>query len=233
MIAEPLRINRRYDRKRIEELLGRSGCRLSTRSAARRSFPAASGSASRSPARWRFGPEIMILDEAVSALDVSIQAQVINLSQATCSGKLGLVVSVHLPRPVGGPSHLRSRGGHVSRQDGRDRRSREQVFAAPAHPYTQALLSAVPNPSRASRDRIVLKGDLPDPIRPAERLCVSHPVFHGAGHLRARGTCARCAHRSSPSFGLSFRRRCSAKAPRLERARMRTPRPDSVNVALA
>ena len=41
----------------------------------------------------------------------------------------------------------------------------DQVFGAPAHPYTQSLLSAVPNPGQASRERIVLKGDLPDPIR--------------------------------------------------------------------
>jgi oligopeptide/dipeptide ABC transporter ATP-binding protein len=77
----------------------------------------------------------------------------------------------------------------------------EAVFSTPAHPYTQALLSAVSNPRRAGRERIVLKGDLPNPLRPpsgcafrtrcfmAQDICArEEPVLTartGAGHLSA------------------------------------------------
>ena len=96
-------------------------------------------------------PDLIVCDEAVSALDVSVKAQIVNLLQ-DLQQELGLAL-LFISHDLAIVEHMTpSRGGHVSGQDRRAGRQ-AQLFAAPKHPYTQALLSAVPVPEPAAQSR--------------------------------------------------------------------------------
>lgn len=135
-------------------------------------------------------PQIIIGDEPVSALDVSIQAQIINLLlDLQQEFELSYIIITHDLSVV---EHLCDRilvmylGKVVEAASYRD------LYSAPKHPYTQALLSAVPKPDPgAQRERIILQGDVPSPIHPPAG-CHFHP---------------RCPHRMEI---------CSQTAPELK-----------------
>lgn len=117
-------------------------------------------------------PNIVVLDEPVSALDVSIQSQVINLLQeiqeefslAYLFISHDLSVVRHIADEIG-VMYL----GHLV-----EKAPTDELFANPLHPYTKALLSSIPLPNPgAKRERIILKGDVPSPINPPSG-CVFH-----------------------------------------------------------
>ncbi|MEJ1976501.1 MAG: oligopeptide/dipeptide ABC transporter ATP-binding protein [Acetobacteraceae bacterium] len=111
------------------------------------------------------GADLIICDEAVSALDVSVKAQIVNLlSDLQDELKLSLLFISHDLAIV---EHLTHRVAVMYLGKIVELADRRTLFAAPAHPYTRALLSAVPVPDPAAkRDRIILTGDVPSPIDP-------------------------------------------------------------------
>ncbi|MFD0590988.1 ABC transporter ATP-binding protein [Paenibacillus sp. GCM10027627] len=110
-------------------------------------------------------PELIIADEPVSALDVSIQAQIINLFKRLQETK-GLSY-LFISHDLSVVEHLCSRIGVMYLGSIAETAPRDELFKNPLHPYTKALLSAVPIPiPKLKRERIVLKGDIPSPFNP-------------------------------------------------------------------
>ncbi|MGV7116557.1 ABC transporter ATP-binding protein [Paenibacillus kyungheensis] len=138
-------------------------------------------------------PELIIADEPVSALDVSIQAQIINLFSHLQESK-GLTY-LFISHDLSVVEHLCSRIGVMYLGSMVETASRDELFRHPLHPYTKALLSAVPIPiPKLKRERIVLKGDIPSPANPpsgckfhtrcpfAEQRCKDEvPIFRNMG----------------------------------------------------
>jgi len=111
------------------------------------------------------GPELIVADEPVSALDVSIQAQIINLFRKLQETK-GLSY-LFISHDLSVVEHLCTRIGVMYLGSLVETGSRDELFRRPLHPYTKALLSAVPVPiPKLKRERIVLRGDIPSPAHP-------------------------------------------------------------------
>jgi ABC-type oligopeptide transport system ATPase subunit len=161
IVAEPLRINRQYSQTRVAKLLDQVG--LSREMAGRKAAEFSGGQ------RQRIGiaralalqPGLLILDEPVSALDVSIQAQVINLLH-DLQAELGLAY-LFIAHDLSVVRHLSHRIAVMNAGRFVEVGDRDQVFDDPQHDYTKTLLAAVPvaNPHLRGRNRITEFDDEP------------------------------------------------------------------------
>jgi peptide/nickel transport system ATP-binding protein len=171
IVAEPLRVHGLYKgregRGRIDELLRTVG--LSPEHANRFPHEFSGGQ------RQRIGfaralalnPQMVILDEPVSALDVSIRAQVVNLLESL-QRDFGLTY-LFIAHDLSLVRHISDRVAVMYLGRVVEIGTREDIYERPSHPYTQALLSAIPieEPGqRGKRKRIVLEGDVPNPANP-------------------------------------------------------------------
>jgi peptide/nickel transport system ATP-binding protein len=172
LLTEPLRVHRIPGgrtawRARVVDLLGRVG--LPASAAAKYPHEFSGGQ------RQRIGiaraialdPEFVVADEPVSALDVSVQAQVINLLEEL-QDSLGLTYLV-IAHDLAVVRHISDRIGVMYLGTIVEEAPADEVYTRPLHPYTLALLSAVPVPDPVvedRRNRILLAGDLPSPANP-------------------------------------------------------------------
>jgi oligopeptide/dipeptide ABC transporter ATP-binding protein len=177
LLSEPMAVHNMYTpaerKKRVHELLEVVG--LNAYHAARYPHEFSGGQ------RQRIGiaralslqPKLVICDEPVSALDVSIQSQVLNLLKQL-QQELGLTY-LFIAHDLGVVKHISDRIGVMYLGRIVELAGKKSLYSQPLHPYTQALLSAVPvaNPE-VKRERIILEGDAPSPANPPAG-CTFHP----------------------------------------------------------
>jgi len=138
-------------------------------------------------------PKFIICDEPVSALDVSIQSQVLNILK-DLQAEFGLTY-LFIAHNLSVVEHVSNRVAVMYLGKMVEMTSREELFRNPLHPYTQALMSAIPVPNpRMKRQRTILKGDVPSPLNPPKG-CRFHP--------RCPVAIEKCSHEEPPFIEVS------------------------------
>ncbi len=206
ILAEPLRLHGLYDRSSsedfIDELIEKVGLSRDQRFRLPHEFSGGQRQRIGIARALALHPQLLILDEPVSALDVSIQAQVVNLLQEL-QEELNLAY-VFIAHDLSVVRHISDRVAVMYLGKIVETGTREQIYNDPLHPYTQALLSAVPMPDPGNQrrnNRILLSDDIPSPTNPpsgcrfrtrcwrAEEICATKEpaltVRDGQSHVTA------------------------------------------------
>ncbi len=171
LIAEPLVVNRVATRKQIEErvtqLLETVGLGLSDKTRYPHEFSGGQRQRIGIARALALNPQMIVADEAVSALDVSIQSQILNLMM-NLKKELGLSY-IFISHNLAVVRHISDQVGVMYLGHLVEIAPKHSLYENPLHPYTVALLSAAPEPRRTSRrERIILHGDVPSPANPPQ-----------------------------------------------------------------
>lgn len=177
IIGEPLRVHTRMSGKEIDkrvvELMEMVGLDATRRNRYPHEFSGGQRQRIGIARSIALNPQFIVADEAVSALDVSVQSQVLNLLMKL-QKELGLTF-LFIAHGLNVVRHISDRVGVMYLGQIVEVSRTEELFSNPHHPYTAALLSAIPKPRpNQKRERIVLQGDVPSPANPPSG-CRFHP----------------------------------------------------------
>ena len=169
IVAEPLEVHpdvsRGMDiRSRVRELLELVGLRAEDETRFPHQFSGGQRQRIGIARAIALNPDVLLCDEPVSALDLSVQAQVVNLLMRL-QRELGLSI-IFVAHDLSVVRHVSDRVAVMYLGRVAELGEHHQVYDEPAHPYTQALLSAEPGLARKGRQRIILAGDPPSPVMP-------------------------------------------------------------------
>jgi oligopeptide transport system ATP-binding protein len=190
IIGEPLvehtKLSKPEQRERIEELLDQVGLNRNFANRYPHEFSGGQRQRIGIARALALNPKFIVCDEPIAALDVSIQAQVVNLLEAL-QQRLGLTY-LFISHDLSMVRHIANRVAVMYLGRIVELADRDALYNKPMHPYAQALLSAVPEPDPAiesHRQRIVLTGDVPSPSNPPPGCAFSTRCAHANAHCRS------------------------------------------------